>query len=228
MISRNTKQRFCAGGAPPEQVAHAAGMQLTTLGIPCIYYGTEQAFDGSELRHDATVEPLQNERVPDADRYIRESMFGSVFGAFKTSGCHFFDTTHPTYLRIAAISRVVNAKNSIGMTLRRGRQYAREVAFNGTYLPPQQGELIAWSRLLFQQEVVVAINTNGAASRGGFVTVDRQLHPPGTTVSVLYRGDWTSAELVTPPVEPARTVTDDNGRSVVRIDLPAAGMIILA
>ena len=30
------------------QVAHVIGVQLTTPGIPAIYYGTEQAFDGSE------------------------------------------------------------------------------------------------------------------------------------------------------------------------------------
>jgi glycosidase len=229
MISRNPKRRFCAGGGvSAQQVAHVTGMQLTTLGIPCIYYGTEQAFDGSETRHDATVQPLENQRPPHADRYVREAMFGRVFGAFQTSGCHFFDPNHPTYLRIAAIARVVTRTDSIGMALRRGRQYPRDVAFNGTYLPPQQGELVAWSRVLFQREVVVAVNTNGAAKRGGFVTVDRGLHPPGSTLNVLYRGDWTNAELLTPPSDPPRSVTDDNGRSVVRVDLPPAGMIILA
>jgi glycosidase len=37
------KSRFSAGNHIParyEQVAHAVGLQLTTLGIPCIYYGT--------------------------------------------------------------------------------------------------------------------------------------------------------------------------------------------
>jgi hypothetical protein len=71
------------------------------------------------------------------------------------------------------------------------------------------------------------VNTHGAAVRGGFVTVDRVLHPPGSTLNVLYRGDWTDAELAAPPVELPRTVLDDGGRSAVRIDLPAAGMLIL-
>jgi hypothetical protein len=71
------------------------------------------------------------------------------------------------------------------------------------------------------------VNTHGAAARGGFVTVDRALHPPGSTLNVLYRGDWNDAEFAAPPVESPRPVIDDGGRSAVRIDLPAAGMLIL-
>lgn len=229
MIGREPRQRFCGGGGvPAAQVAHATGIQLTTLGIPCIYYGTEQGFDGSDARHDVSVQPRDsNAKIPDNDRYIREAMFGATFGAFQTSGCHFFDTSHPTYLRIAAIARVVMRTDPIGKALRRGRQYPRDVRFLDTYLPPQRGELVAWSRIFFGTEVVVAVNTHGAAVRGGFVTVDRVLHPPGSTLNVLYRGDWTDAELAAPPVELPRTVLDDGGRSAVRIDLPAAGMLIL-
>ncbi len=50
MVGRAGKARFAAGNTLPgrfAQTAHAVGAQLTTLGVPCIYYGTEQAFDGS-------------------------------------------------------------------------------------------------------------------------------------------------------------------------------------
>lgn len=229
MIGRSPRQRFCGGGGvPAAQIAHATGIQLTTLGIPCIYYGTEQGFDGSDTRHDASIQPHDKDnKIPNNDRYIRETMFGGTFGAFQTSGCHFFDTRHPAYLRIAAIARVVMRDDLIGKALRRGRQYAREVRFLQSYQPPQRGELIAWSRVFFGTEVVVAVNTHGAVPRGGFVTVDRTLHPPGSTLNVLYRGDWSDAELTTPPLEAPRNVIDDDGRSAVRVDLPAAGMIIL-
>jgi glycosidase len=228
MIGRTPRQRFCGGGLlPPAQVAHATGIQLTTLGIPCMYYGTEQGFDGSDVRHDLSVEPLDPKgKIPESDRYIREAMFGAAFGAFQTSGCHFFNTSHPAYLRIAAIARVVMRKDMIGKALRRGRQYAREVNFDRDYLPPQREQLVAWSRIFFHTEVVVGVNTHGADARGGFVTLDRALHPPGSTLNVLYRGDWSDAELAAPPVE-TLAVTDDGGRSVVRMDLPAAGMTIL-
>jgi glycosidase len=238
LIHRRPKRRFAAENHLANlthQVAHAVGVQLTTLGIPCIYYGTEQAFDGCEAYHDPTVEPLSGDgKVPDADRYLREAMFGgsgggrTAFGAFGTSGCHFFDPGHPTYRRIAAIARVVTAGDRVGMALRRGRQYAREVRALDAYLPPRRGELVAWSRLLHDAEAVVALNTHGSEGRGGWITVDAALHPPGSRLRVLYRGDFSDAQLATPPPGPTLSVTGDAGRSVVRLDLPPAGMAILA
>src|SRR5690606_7934365 len=58
MVGRD-KARFAAHSSIPhifEQTAHAVGVQLTTLGIPCLYYGTEQAFDGSKSLQDITVD----------------------------------------------------------------------------------------------------------------------------------------------------------------------------
>lgn len=234
MIDRNPKRRFSAQNTITtryEQVAHVVGVQLTTLGIPCIYYGTEQAFDGWEGYHDKAIEgPGSDGTIPFRDRYLREAMFGATFGAFGTSGCHFFDETHPTYLRIAAIARVVNRRDAIGRTLRRGRQYRRETRILGPdYVGPQQGELVAWSRILFNQEVLIAINTNGTQARGAWVTVDRILHPPSPApaMQVLYRGDWSDAQLTAPLAETV-PVHADGARAIVRIDLPPAGMMILA
>jgi glycosidase len=232
MIERNPKRRFSAQNTIParyEQVAHAVGIQLTTLGIPCIYYGTEQAFDGWQGYHDEQIEPVGSDgKPPFADRYVRESMFGGTFGAFQTSGCHFFDERHPAYMRIAAIARVVTRHDKVGMALRRGRQYARETRFDSAgYVPPRQGELVAWSRLLFDQEVLVAVNTHGTEGRGAFVTVDAALHPPGSVMQAPYRGDWTDAELLSPPLQTVN-VSSENGRAVVRVDLPPAGMAIFA
>ncbi|HEX8252154.1 MAG TPA: alpha-amylase family glycosyl hydrolase, partial [Thermoanaerobaculia bacterium] len=111
MVGR-AKARFAAGNTAATrdlQTAHAVGTQLTTLGMPCIYYGTEQSFDGSGARHDVTIErPNEWGEIPGEDRYLREAMFGATFGAFETSGCHFFDSAHPAYIRIAAIARVRN------------------------------------------------------------------------------------------------------------------------
>ena len=47
-------------------------IQLFTLGIPCIYYGTEQAFAGPERSE-------RDQHLHDyggTDRYLREAMFG--------------------------------------------------------------------------------------------------------------------------------------------------------
>jgi hypothetical protein len=228
MVGRQGKHRFSAHNSIParyEQVAHAVGVQLTTLGIPCIYYGTEQAFDGTEDRHDFNLEPGGGFE----DRYIREAMFGGLFGAFETEKCHFFDGCHPAYLRIAAIARIRNGKDLTGLALRRGRQYLRETSvLNRPFSMPGAGELVAWSRIFRDREVVAAINTNGTENRGAYVTVDAIIHPPGSCLQVLYRGDWSDAELQNPPTSETVTVEEFKGRSALRLDLPPAGMVILA
>jgi glycosidase len=222
------KRRFSAGNtiaARDAQVAHAVGMQLTTLGIPCIYYGTEQAFDGAADDH------VPGSGDGHEDRYIREAMFGGAFGAYRTAGCHFFDVGHPAYQRIAAIARIRNGRDRIGLALRRGRQYQRETSFLGRpFALPAAGELAAWSRILHEQEVLVALNTNGTEARGADVTVDGSLHPPGSLMQTLYRGEWNEAVLRSVPRAEgfAVPVEQSDGRATVRVDLPPAGMAILA
>jgi glycosidase len=230
MVARG-KHRFSANNeidARDEQVAHAVGVQLTTLGIPCIYYGTEQAFDGTVDLHDWEIEPDGGHE----DRYIRESMFGGTFGAFRTEGCHFFDPDHAAYRRIAAIARLRGGDDAqnVGLALRRGRQYRRETSFGDRgfgYWGP--GQLVAWSRLLFDREVLMVLNTEGTQAREARVTVDASLHPEGATMRFLYRGDWSPAELNNPP--DAQTVTVERtpeGRAIVTLALPPAGFAILA
>jgi glycosidase len=230
MVARDGKHRFSARNEIAQrqpQAAHAVGAQLTTLGIPCIYYGTEQAFDGTEGRHDASIEPLAPVgQVPSADRYIREAMFGGEFGAFET-GCHFLDPAHPTYLRIA---RLRNRDDQIGRALRRGRQYWRQIApaLDDPFHFSGPGELVAWSRLLLNQEALIVLNTHGTQPQSAFVTIDAAFHHPGETLTFLYRGDWSEAELRTPPAQTVMVEATADRRSVVRVDLPAAGMAILA
>lgn len=228
MSSRPYKARFAAQSELPnryQQVAHVVGIQLTMPGIPSIYYGTEQALDGNQGYHDYGCEPDH----AFIDRYMRESMFGGGFGAFGTEGCHFFNPDHPTYKRIAAIARLRNRRDAIGKALRRGHHYLRETAFEtvpfGIHGP---GELTAWSSILFDTEILMAFNAHGSESRGAFVTVDSDFHKPGTKMQVLYRGDWGEEDLQNPPSQEFIEVEVREGRAVLRIDLPASGMAILA
>ena len=228
MSCRPHKARFAAGNPTPNrawQSAHAVAVQLTTPGIPCIYYGTEQGFDGSETEHDYSIEP---QRFGE-DRYVREAMFGAPFGAFGTTGCHFFDRSNPTYLRIAAVAQLRNSPGYVGRTLRMGMCYPRETSFCGyPFAIPGAGELFAWSMVLADHEVVMVLNTHGLEARGAIVTVAHAIHPPGTNLRVLYRADWSDKELRDPPTRETVTtrVTDDR-RSVFQVELPAAGMMIL-
>lgn len=232
MSCKARKERFAAGNDTPHrywQVANAVAIQLLTPGIPCLYYGTEQAFDGNEGYHDYSIEPSRFGE----DRYVREGMFGGPFGAFATSGCHFFDTTHPTYLRIAAIGRLRKGEHLIGRTLRLGLCFPRQTSICGQpFALPGAGEVFAWSRVLAGHEVVVALNTHGLEPRGAAVTVDASLHPAGS-VAVLYRADWSDEQLARPldPADPALArlplTRQPDGRLTVQVDLPPAGMVIL-
>lgn len=229
MSSRPRKERFAAHNAIDaryQQSAHLVGVQLTIPTIPSIYYGTEQAFDGSEDYHDYTIEPRRFAE----DRYVREDMFGGPFGAFCTTGCHFFNPRHPTYLRIAALARLRNRKDSIGLTLRRGTAYGREVSFDGGpfIFPSPKGQIVAWSLLLFDREIVICLNTHGVESRAAEITIDHFLNPEKVPLVVLYRGDWNDEQLASPPEDehlPVRRHPD--GRATFSIHLPPAGMAIL-
>jgi glycosidase len=237
MVWRDGKHRFAWNnptGNADLQNAHATGVQLTTPGIPCVYYGTEQCFTGSESVHDEALEPRWEGRIPYADRYVRETMFGGNFGAFATSGCHFFDPSHPTYLRIAAIARLRNGDDGVGRALRGGRLFVRETrAANdeaAAWGGPQPGQLVAWSRIHEASDVTVILNTHGSEARAAEVTVDSALHPDGSSVRVLYRGHWSpeqlrggggDGELIAVKRYP-------DGRATITLELPAAGMAIVA
>jgi glycosidase len=235
MVWRTHKHRFAWNNTsedPAAQNAHAVGVQLTTPGIPCIYYGTEQCFTGAEFIHDDAIEPrAPTGCVRHADRYVRECMFGGDFGAMETTGCHFFDPAHPTYRRIGTIARLRCRDDGIGKALRRGSLHLREIrnAEGEEFHPPGAGDLAAWSRLHEDTAVIVVLNSHGREPRGADVTIDAALHPAGSTVRLLYRSDWPdellehaeSRETVLVTVRP-------DGRATIHVDLPPAGMAIFA
>jgi glycosidase len=213
------KIRFSAGipdDSPVKdyQVCAATAFQLFTLGIPCIYYGTEQAFAGpaqSQWRYLFAEGWQQSQNS--ADRYLREAMFGPEhprahhgqpvevqvttdddslpgFGPFGTSGLHAFDPNSPSYIRIAALC----AARSENQVLRIGRQYPRQLRLPHTGFDlPAAGELVAWSRILDTQEAVVLVNTNGTAPRGGDVVVAAELASPGSEYVVIVNTAQTAA-----------------------------------
>jgi hypothetical protein len=117
----------------------ALGYLLTSLGVPSIYYGTEQGFDGGG--HDL--------------HYVRECMFGGNWGAFGSSGKDFFHESHPLYLSIAQIIGVRRTEPA----LRYGRQYFRETSDNGLdfTLPSDRNCTLAYSRMFNGTEIVVAL-----------------------------------------------------------------------
>lgn len=196
------KLRFASQAVNDHQAAVATTIQLLTLGIPCLYYGTEQGFAGPEQSEWRWLPEWGG-----TDRYLREAMFGPQFpraagragipgaavadgldhnlpgfGPFGTSGAHCFDSTHPVYVRIAAVAAVRRAFP----VLRAGRQYLRPISvFGEAFAPPRPGELLAWSRILVDEEALCVVNPNGVASRGADVVVDATLNPPGSALTVI-------------------------------------------
>lgn len=170
------KERFCAGDPKWRRlVLNALALNATTLGIPCVYYGTEQAFDGEG----------------GDDRYLRECMFGGPFGAFRSRGVHFFDEENPVYREFAKILAIRREKK----VLRRGRQYLREISGDGVTfgLPYVIGgeirSVVPWSRIFDTEEMVLAINTDADAPRTAWVLVDGSLHREGDRFVYRYSTD---------------------------------------
>ncbi|MBN1605247.1 MAG: hypothetical protein JW940_01365 [Polyangiaceae bacterium] len=247
-----TKVRFSSDASSNHQVCAAAAIDLFTLGIPCLYYGTEQAFAGPERSE-------REQYLPDygqgPDKYLRETMFGAPnprrdgvnsllpgpagadttmpgYGAFGTCGVHFFNENHPAYRRI---QHLIMTRRTYP-TLRYGRQYQRKIRnFGNPFAFGPGGEIIAWSRILDEEEILCIVNGHGTASRGADVIVDLALnsgtsakftviansaqaaasgtyqgsHPIGSTLPVKYAGGVAYVELRN--VGPSEVVVLTNG-----------------
>ncbi len=201
------KARFCAGDADwPKLVFNALALNATTLGIPCIYYGSEQRFDGEGGN----------------DRYIREAMFGGGFGAFRSKGRHFFDESGQVYRELAKVMQVRRQK----IALRRGRQYLREISGDGVSfgLPRMLGgrmlSVVPWSRIFDDRELLLAINTDAAQPRTAWAIVDSDLNQVGRQLTCVYSSD--PAQIGGQIAVEARPT----GGKSVRITVPAAGFVI--
>jgi glycosidase len=198
------KARFCADRDGARLALAALALNATTLGIPCIYYGSEQGFDG---------------RGGD-DRYIREGMFGGEFGAFRSRGQHFFDEDSPLYRELARVLALRRQK----IALRRGRQYLRPVSGDGEHfgLPHPIGgrmrSVVAWSRIFNDRETLLAINTDPDQARAAWSTIDGSLHAEQSALTCIYSTD--PAQVGQP-----LTVESRNGKAV-RLTVPAAGFVI--
>ncbi len=189
-------RRFLHNNPYPRQAMLAIAYLLCSQGIPCVYYGTEQGFDGGGPN----------------DGYVRECMFGGNWGAFDSTGQHFFDPSHEIYRGINAVARIREQQAA----LRYGRQYFRETSEDGNHFfhPVDAGGLLAWSRILETEEVLVALNLDDSTNRRR-ITVDKNLSAPGNAMTNL--------------LDPAQshTVEETGGRAYVDLELPAHGIAVL-
>jgi glycosidase len=132
-------------------------------GIPCLYYGTEQGLHGSG-----------------SDAAVREALWGGPG----------FDTNSPFYRHLAAIGALRRERAA----LRYGRFYFRPVSGDSTNfgVSPFPAGVIAFSRILNDEEVTVVANPSGA-TQSLDVIVDAQLNAAGPGPSILYSNKATPA-----------------------------------
>ncbi len=213
-VGASPKKRFCADEDAWRVVVNGVALNALTLGIPCIYYGTEQGFNGSG----------------GDERAMRETMFGGTFGSFGSRDRHFFNENNWIY---RAISDLL-ALRTREISLRRGRQYLRKISGDGRSFDfPARYEgrmntVIAWSRMFQNQpEIICAINTDYWNWTETWVTIDAGTHSVGDRLKCLYAFQPPDPGSETPPkldIAPVETV-QLNGLSV-RLRVPPAGIVI--
>jgi glycosidase len=241
------KVRFASEAAHPGQVVVPVALQLFSLGIPCVFYGTEQSLGGPEPEARSWLPSWKTGGF--ADRYLREAMFGPQhpvaagipdpttldtslpgFGAFGTAGAHCFDENYPVFRQLSALMALRKAYP----VLRVGRQYLRQTSFLGlpfSFYGP--GEMLAWSRILDDEEAVCVANSHGLESRGGLCIVDAALNPPGSRLEVVLNtaevesgGGYTGTH---PKGERVDVKRDSAGAAYIEItDLNPSAVLVLS
>ncbi len=103
----------------------------TSRGIPCLYYGTEQGFNGGN------------------DPNNREDMFAGQFEPDTPSSGDNFDMTRPVFQWVATLNN-----------LRRLYPALRTGSFTSLWNNPSGPGIYAYARHLGNQEVIVAMNTS--------------------------------------------------------------------
>ena len=132
---------------------------MTMQGIPCIYYGNEQGLEGSGDRRE----------------FVREALWGRA---------NAFAQDHHLYNHIKDLSALRNMYPA----LRYGRQYFRQCSGNKSDFgySPFNGGVIAFSRILNGQELLVVANTNTVDAITVSIVVDRNLHKDGDSMEVVF------------------------------------------
>jgi glycosidase len=166
LYSLESKQRFAAD-ASDKQVIAAIGFILCAIGIPCIYYGTEQGFSGKSDTKDY------------ADSSIRETMF-----SLNVSDINFLNRNCDIYKEISKIAQIRKSNKTLSF----GRMKFRKISEDGKNysMPDSQQDMLSFSRILFETEVLIMYNSSTERQREIFVELDNGFFIPGKELFCLY------------------------------------------
>ncbi|MBO3748419.1 hypothetical protein J5X84_20280 [Streptosporangiaceae bacterium NEAU-GS5] len=250
--------RFWAGDShgpepDPEKGLIAAALVLFVLGIPCLYYGSEQGLTGPEMRERKWL-PEWGVSNASGDRFLREAMFGPEhprragaagmpapgqplddhalfdpgvpgFGPFGSTGQHVFDPDFPLFRRIRMLLRTRADHPALSV----GRQYLREIAApGGGFAYPQRDDVIAWSRILAGHEALCVVNPGLTESRVVRARVDAVLNERTPVFTVVAN----TADIDGVTKHPVGSHVDvrsdpDSTRYVELLDVPRASVLVL-
>ncbi|HEY4360570.1 MAG TPA: alpha-amylase family glycosyl hydrolase [Bryobacteraceae bacterium] len=171
--------RFEQPGDPSrfdDQVTLGMACLFSLPGIPCVYYGTEQGLHGAG-----------------SDPAVREALWGGPG----------FNPANKFYVAIQQIAAVRAAQPA----LRYGRFYFRPVSGDGVNfgVSPFSPGVVAFSRILNDQEVLIAANTSTTQQSSFDAIIEIQLSRPGDPFQILYSNQ--PAPVAPQPVRAASNVS---------------------
>jgi glycosidase len=157
-----------------DQLTLGVACLFALQGIPCLYYGTEQGLHGSGDISSGEA--------------VREALWGKPDA---------FDTNAPFYKDIKTLTQLRSQQPA----LRYGHQYFRPISGDfsifriSTFAPG----ILAFSRILSYQEIVVVANTDTQNTYTVGIIVDETLNEVGTAYQIHYsnKSAFTSPGLVT-------------------------------
>jgi glycosidase len=151
-----------------DQLTLGVSCLFALQGIPCLYYGTEQGLHG----------------IGESDASVREALWGRDAA---------FDRDDAIYKAIERLA-IVRGQHA---ALRYGRQYFRPLSGDGFHFGVSTFSegVLAFSRILNDQEVIVVANTNTTAPWTGEVIVDCSLNPAGSTYLPVFSNKGTGAAV---------------------------------
>lgn len=208
VVQGGQKSRFCSDKNTAGLLINALFLNIMSPGIPCIYYGTEQAFDGAG----------------DGDKYVRETMFESDFGAFRSRGKHFFNPDNYIYSQLSELAKIRQQYKPLSQ----GRLYQRQISYDNQNfeLPHKLGDgrhtgIIAWSRIFNQEEFVLMINCNIDEAQKITIIIDNTIHQAGDRFKYIFSTDKTQTGN-------SAEVQEIDGNKRIEVTAPAGGCVILA
>ena len=192
-VGQPVKRRFGCD-ATEAQIIAGMGFLLCALGTPCIYYGTEQGLQGSGLE----------------DYQVREAMFD-----LHDNSSNLLNKDSLIYKEISLIAGI--RKHSA--VLKFGRMYMRDYSDDGKvfHMPVHQGCMLAFSRILYDEEMLIIYNNSLTREDEEYITVSKDLNPEGSVFSYCYGGAGNVTVM--------KNEADD--RHFIKIKLQPAQFVIL-